>query len=291
MDDGTVSRLGEQRYLVTTTTANAVPVHQHMQFCHQVLWPSLNVQFVSVSDQWAQYAVAGPRARDLLCAVVDPRHDLSNEAFPYMAAADVRLADGTRARLFRISFSGEFAYELAVPATAGERTLRGLIEAGAPLGVTAYGLEALGAMRIEKGHVAGNEINGQTTAHDLGFGRMLSTRKDFVGAVMARRAALTDPARPRLVGLAPVDRTERIGAGAHFVAVGAAARAENDEGFMTSAAFSPTLGHWIGLGLLARGPERIGERVLAVDPLRGRETVVEVRDPVFVDPMGERLRV
>ncbi len=291
MDDGTVSRLGEQRYLVTTTTANAGPVYQHMQFCHQVLWPGLDVQFVSVSDQWAQYAIAGPRARDLLRAVVDPRHDLSNEAFPYMAAADVKLADGTRARLFRISFSGEFGYELAVPATAGERTVRRLIEAGAPLGVTAYGLEALGAMRIEKGHVTGNEINGQTTAHDLGFGRMLSTKKDFVGAVMARRAALTDPARPRLVGLAPVDCSERIGAGAHFVAVGAAARAENDEGFMTSAAFSPTLGHWIGLGLLTRGPERIGERVLAVDPLRGRETVVEVRDPVFVDPTGERLRV
>ncbi len=291
MDDGTVSRLGEQRYLVTTTTANAGSVFQHMQFCHQVLWPELDVQFVSVSDQWAQFSIAGPRARDLLRAVVDSRHDLSSEAFPYMAAADVRLADGTRARLFRISFSGEFAYELAVPAAAGERTVRWLMQAGAALGVAAYGLEALGTMRIEKGHVAGNELNGQTTAYDLGLGRMLSASKDFIGAVMARRGALTDPGRPRLVGLAPVDRAARIGAGAHFVAAGASPTAANDQGFMTSAAFSPTLGHWIGLGLLAGGPERLGEQVLAVDLLRARSTLVEVRAPVFVDPAGDRLRV
>jgi methylglutamate dehydrogenase subunit C len=291
MDDGTVSRLAAQRYLVTTTTANASSVYQHMQYCHQVLWPDLDVQFVSVSDQWAQYSIAGPRARELLRSVVDQRHDLRNEAFPYLAAADVRLDDGTRARLFRISFSGELAYELAVPAAAGERTVRRLMQAGAPLGVAAYGLEALGAMRIEKGHVAGNELNGQTTAHDLGLGRMLSTKKDFIGAVMSRRSGLADPARPRLVGFAPVDRAQRLGAGAHFIAAGAAATAANDQGFMTSAAYSPTLGHWIGLGLLVRGPERIGEQVLAVDPLRGRRTEVEVRDPVFVDPAGERLRV
>ena len=291
MDDGTVSRLDDCRYLVTTTTANAGSVYQHMQFCHQVLWPELDVQFVSVSDQWAQFSVAGPCARELLCGVVDPRHDLSNHAFPYMAAGAVRLVDGTAARLFRISFSGELAYELAVPARAGDRTVRALMAAGARFGVTPYGLEALGAMRIEKGHVAGNELNGQTTAHDLGLGRMLSTKKDFIGAVMARRSGLADPSRPRLVGFAPVDRTQRLAAGAHFVATGAAQKAANDEGFMTSAAFSPALGHWIGLGLLVGGPERIGTRVLAVDPLRERSTEVEIRDPVFVDAQGERLRV
>ncbi len=290
MDDGTVSRLGEHRYLVTTTTANAGSVFQHMQFCHQVLWPGLDVQFVSVSDQWAQFSIAGPRARDLLRAVVDARHDLSNAGFPYMAAADLRLADGIRARLFRISFSGELAYELAVPARSGDQVVRRLMEAGAPLGVTPYGLEALGAMRIEKGHVAGNELNGQTTAHDLGLGRMMSARKDFIGAVLARRGGLADAGRPRLVGIEPVDRGQRLGAGAHFVAPGAAVTSANDQGYVTSVAYSPTLGHWIGLGLLTRGPERGGERVIAVDPVRGRSVEVEVRDPVFVDPAGERLR-
>ncbi len=290
MDDGTVSRLAEQRYLVTTTTANAVAVFQHMQLCHQVLWPQLDVQFVSVSDQWAQFSVAGPRSRDLLRAVVAADHDLSNEALPFMAVAAVRLIDGTRARLFRISFSGEHAYEIAVPARAAEDCVRALMRAGGPLGVTAYGLEALGAMRIEKGHVAGNELNGQTSAHDLGFARMLSSKKDYIGAVMARRGALTDPARPRLVGFAPVDRAQRLGAGAHFVPVGSAGTAAEDEGFMTSAAYSPTLGHWIGLGLLRRGPERIGERVVALDLVRNRRVEVEVCNPVFVDPDGERLR-
>jgi len=290
MDDGTVSRLAEQRYLMTTTTANAASVYQHMHFCHQVLWPELDVQFVSVSDQWAQFSIAGPQARMLLRAVIEPGFDLSNAAFPYMAAASLRLVDGTRARLFRISFSGELAYELAVPARRGEQTARDLMSAGQPFGVAAYGLEALGAMRIEKGHVAGNELSGQTTAFDLGLGRMLSTKKDFIGAVMARRAALCDPSRPRLVGLVPLDCAQRFGAGAHLIDAGAAPAAANDRGYVTSAAFSPILGHWIGLGLLSHGPERLGERVVAVDPLRDRRTELEVRDPVFVDPPGDRLR-
>ena len=111
-------------------------------------------------------------------------------------------------------------------------------------------------MRIEKGHVAGSELNGQTTARDLGLGKMVSAKKDFIGRVMAARPALTDPARPTLVGLRPVDRGERLRAGAHFIRDGAEATAENDQGYVTSVAFSPSLGHWIGLGLLARGPER-----------------------------------
>jgi sarcosine oxidase subunit alpha len=287
MDDGTVSRLTEDRYLVTTTTANAVSVFQHLHFCHQVLWPGLDVQFVSVTDQWGQFSIAGPNSRALLTKVIDGRYDLSNEGFPYMAAADTHLRDGTRARLFRISFSGELAYEIAVPAREAERLLRLLFEAGAGLGITAYGTEALGIMRIEKGHVAGNELNGQTTAYDLGLGRMLSTKKDFIGAVMARRAALLEPDRPRLIGVKPVDHAQRLTAGSHFVADGPPAQ---DQGFVSSVAFSPTLNHWIGLGFLCNGPERIGEQVLAQDFVRGQQVRVEVCEPAFVDPRGERLR-
>jgi methylglutamate dehydrogenase subunit C len=145
-------------------------------------------------------------------------------------------------------------------------------------------------MRIEKGHVAGNELNGQTTAFDLGLGRMMSSKMDFIGRVMANRPALLDSERPRFVGFKPVDAAQRLRAGAHFVPLGKPASAENDEGFMTSVAFSPTLGHWIGLGLLRRGPERIGERVRAVDPVRDGEVEVEICRPVFVDPSEERLR-
>jgi glycine cleavage system aminomethyltransferase T len=146
-------------------------------------------------------------------------------------------------------------------------------------------------MRIEKGHAAGAELNGQTTAHDLGFGRMMSKKKDFIGRVLSQRPGLTDPKRPALVGFRPVDRSARLRAGAHFIPVEADAVAANDQGHMTSTAYSPTLGHSIGLGLLAYGPSRIGERVRAVDPVRGADIEVEICNPVFIDPQGDRLRV
>jgi len=161
--------------------------------------------------------------------------------------------------------------------------------AGAEFGITPYGTEALGVMRVEKGHVAGDEINGQLTARDLGLGRMMSARKDYIGRVMAQRPALLAADRPALVGFQPVDRGARLRAGAHFIAVGAAATAENDEGYMTSVGFSPMFGHWIGLGVLARGPRRIGERVRAYDPVRNGDVEVEICNPVFFDPEGTRL--
>jgi sarcosine oxidase subunit alpha len=290
MDDGTTARLGAEHFIMTTTTANAARVMQHLEFCHQVLWPELDVQMVSVTEQWAQLAVAGPRSRDVLRAVVDPEHDISNDAFPYLAAGPVTVGGGIRARLFRISFSGELAYELAVPASYGNAAAEAIMRAGAPYGIAPYGTEALGVMRIEKGHVAGNELNGQTTARDLGLGRMVSTKKDFIGRVMAQRPALLQDDRPKLAGFRPVNRSERLRAGAHFIAVGAPSSAEHDEGYMTSVAFSPVLGHWIGLGLIRGGLERLGERVRAVDPVRNGDLEVEICDPAFVDPAGERLR-
>jgi len=288
MDDGTTARFGPEHFVMSTTTANAAKVMQHLEFCHQVLWPELDVAMVSVTEQWSQYAVAGPKSRQLLQAVLGSVFDLSNEAFPYLACAAFRLGD-VPVRLFRLSFSGELAYEIAVPARYGDSLVRALMRAGEPLGVTAYGTEALGVLRIEKGHVAGNELNGQTTARDLGLGRMMSTKKDFIGRVMAGRPALVSPNRPSLVGLKPVDPSQRLRAGAHFLKIGAAATADNDEGYMTSVAFSPHVGTWIGLGLLVGGSERIGERIRAYDPVRNGDVEVEVVSPVFVDPEGARL--
>jgi methylglutamate dehydrogenase subunit C len=290
LDDGTTARLADDHYFMTTTTANAVKVMQHLEFCQQILWPELDVQLVSVTEQWAQYAVAGPRARDVLQAVVDPAYDLSNAPFPYLACGEVTVA-GVPARLYRLSFSGELAYEIGVPAQVGDALVRRIMEAGAAYGIAPYGTEALGVLRIEKGHPAGGELNGQTSAHDLGFGRMLSAKKDFIGRFMAAREALTDPARATLVGLRPLDRADRIRAGAHLVPNDAEPVAQNDQGYVTSIAFSPSLGHWLGLGLLARGPERHGEIVRAFDPVRGGDLLVEVRAPCFIDPEGERLRV
>ena len=288
MDDGTTTRFAGDRFFLTTTTANAARVMQHIDYARQVLWPELDVQAVSVTEQWATYAVAGPRSRALIQQAF-PALCLSNEQFPYMAAMEFAWGD-IPARLFRLSFSGELAYEVSVPAANGDRLVRFLFEIGRAHGATPYGTEALGVMRIEKGHPAGNELNGQTTAHDLGMGRMLSKKKDFIGRVMAARPGLVAPERPALVGLKPVEPAVRLRAGAHLLPPGATPVAANDHGFITSAAYSPTVGHWIALALLARGPERHGERVVVHDPVRGGDVLAEVCSPIFVDPEGVRVR-
>ena len=288
MDDGTTARLADDHYIVTTTTANAAKVMQHMEFCHQVLKPHLDVQMISISDQWAQYAIAGPKSRAVLQKIVDPRFDISNEAFPFMAAGEIALKGGIPARLFRISFSGEMAYELAVPASFGEAAIAEIVKAGEEFGITPYGLEALSVMRIEKGHVAGAEFNGQTTARDFGLGKMVSTKKDFIGRVMAQRVALEDPARPILVGLRPVEDGFRLRSGAHLLNRGAEPSLENDQGYVTSTAYSPTLKSWIGLAFLANGKERVGDTVRAWDAIRGTDALVQVVAPCFIDPKGER---
>ncbi|MHA6687203.1 sarcosine oxidase subunit alpha family protein [Mesorhizobium sp. A556] len=290
MDDGTTSRLREDHYFLTTTTAKAGPVMQHLEFCRQVLWPELDVQLTSCTDQWAQFSIAGPKTRDLLRAIVNPSEDLSNEGFPFMAAREVALRGGLRARLFRISFSGEIAFEISVPARYGEAMAANLMIAGAPFGVIPYGTEALGVMRVEKGHVAGPELNGTTTAGDLGFGKMVSKKKDFIGRVMAEREALVAMNRQVVVGLKPVDTTRRLRSGAHIIPKGAPVGPDTDQGYVTSVCHSPMLNQWIGLGLVEHGRERIGEVVRAHDPLRGEDYEVEICSPVFYDPEGGRQR-
>jgi sarcosine oxidase subunit alpha len=289
LDDGTTARLGADRYIMSTTTANAAKVMQHLEHARQVLWPELDVQLASVTEQWSQYSIAGPRSREVLERLLCDSLDVSNAAFPYMACAELRWG-GRTARLFRISFSGELAYELAVPARYGDTTIRAIMAAGEPSGIVPYGLEALGVMRIEKGHVVGNELNGTTTAADLGFGRMMSKQKDFIGRVLSQRPALTDTQRAVLVGVKPVDRWAQLRGGAHLLTLRTEPTLENDQGHVTSAAFSPMLGQWIGLALLIRGKERVGERMRVYDPVRNGDYEADIVDPVFFDPEGTRLR-
>ena len=287
-DDGTCARLGEDHYVVTTTTAQAGPVYRHMEFARQCLWPELDVQLISTTDAWAQLAVAGPNSRRLLERIVD-EFDLSNPAFPFMACAETTVCNGLRARIFRISFSGELAYELAVPARYGNALMERLIEIGADLGATPYGTEALGVMRIEKGHAAGNEINGQTTAQMLGLARMVAKGKDAIGAVMSRREGLAGDSRV-LVGLQPVDPAEPVVPGSHLFSPGAAQNTANDLGWVTSACHSPNLRSSIGLGFLAGGGERMGEEIIAANPLQNQSVRLRVVSQHFVDPEGGRLR-
>ena len=289
-DDGTTARLGENRFVMTTTTANAVAVFRNMEFARQCLWPGLDVHLISVTEQWAQFAVAGPNSRRLLEKIVDPGHDISNEAFPFMACGEVAVRGGTPARLFRISFSGELAYEIAVPARYGNALMEALMAAGEEFGAVAYGTEALGVMRIEKGHAAGNELTGQTTARMLGLQRMVSGTKDFIGNVLSRRPEMNREDGLEMMGFKPVDPGEELTAGAHFLALGAAPEAANDQGWMTSVAYSPTLRSSIGLGFIGKGHARMGETVRAWDAMRGTDVRVEIVSPHFYDPDGERLR-
>ncbi|MGE4248808.1 MAG: sarcosine oxidase subunit alpha family protein [Parvibaculaceae bacterium] len=288
MDDGTTSRLAPDHFFMTTTTANAAKVMTHMEFCHQALWPDLDVQYVSVSEQWAQMAVAGPKARPTLQKIIDDV-TLDDTTFPYLAAKEISILGGITARLFRISFSGEHAYELSVPADYGNLVARALMQAGEEFGITPYGVEALSVMRIEKGHVAGGELNGTTTAADLGLGRMMSTKKDFIGRMMAAREGLTAKDRDAVVGIRPVDKADRIRAGSHLLKKDDAPSLAADQGYITSVAYSPTLGYWLGLALFKNGRERHGEIVKVFDGLRNIHMYAEICDPMHYDKENKKL--
>ncbi|MHC0054901.1 sarcosine oxidase subunit alpha family protein [Actibacterium sp. D379-3] len=287
MDDGTAARLGPQHFVMTTTTAAAGQVMRHLDFVHQCLAPHLDMRINSVTEQWAQIAIAGPRARELVNALLEA--DIDDDRFPFMACGAVAVS-GVMGRLFRISFSGEHGYELAVPARYGDSLFRIALTLAEALGGGPYGMEALNVLRIEKGFVTHAEMDGRTTAFDLGLGRMMSAKKEFIGKAAAQRPGLTGPDRAQLVGLRPVQAGGQIAAGAHLFNEAAAPTRENGQGHVTSACHSVTLGHALGLAFLKDGRARHGRRVVMVDHLRKLHTLCEVCDPVFFDPEGGRAR-
>jgi sarcosine oxidase subunit alpha len=286
-DDGTAWRIGEHRFLMTTTTANAAAVLLHLERLLQVVWPQLRVTVTSVTEQWAGMAVSGPDSRRTLAKVIDGA-DTSDAALPVMGVASGRI-DGVPVLIARLSFSGERAYEVYAPADHGTAVWQRVLHAGADFGIFAYGTEALGTLRIEKGHLSAPELDGRTTLHDVGLERMAARDKDFIGRALMDREGLTDPDRPRYVGL--VSGTGRpIRAGAHLVK-GARADAPGPSlGHVTSATYSPALELYIALGFVRGGKGRIGETLYAADPVRDGHDAVEVVDPVFLDPGGERMR-
>jgi heterotetrameric sarcosine oxidase alpha subunit len=286
-DDGTVTRLGPEHYFVTTTTAKAAEVLELMEFASQVLWPDLDVQFCTITDQWAQMSVAGPKARTTLARCVSGA-DLSNEALPFMGTATGTIA-GCPVRLYRVSFSGELAYEVSTPAGYGEQVWQAIIDAGRTDGILPYGLEALAVLRVEKGHVAGPEINGQTTARDLGFAKMIKKKGDFIGRVLAERPALLDPDRPTLVGIRALghDFDKRLRGGAHLVSD---PDGRESLGWVTSVTRSVELDKWVGLAMLKRGSDRVGQRLFATFPLKNEVVEVEITSPHHVDPENARVR-
>ena len=286
-DDGTTSRLSENHYFMTTTTANAAGVMAKLEYYLQVIWPDLKVDVTSVTEQWAGMAISGPRSRDVLSGVLDGIA-LDNESLPFMGVARGRL-DGAPVMILRISFSGELAYELYTPSGFGEAVWARIMEAGATHEIIPYGTEALGAMRIEKGHVAGPELDGRTTLEDLGLEKMASSRKPFIGNVLRMREGLQAANRERLVGLRPLSKNEKLRQGALVVEQDAAHMDSYSIGKVTSTTFSPAAGQDVALGLVRGGKSRIGDVVDVIYPLRDERVAAEIVDPVFYDKDGDRL--
>ena len=286
-DDGTTSRIAEDRFFMTTTTANAAGVMAHLEYLLQVVWRDLRVDIASVTDQWAGMALAGPLSRDVLAAVIEG-HGVDNDSLPFMGVVDAHL-DGAPVRIHRISFSGELAYELYTPAGYGEAVWSRLIEAGAPHDIAPYGTEAMGALRIEKGHPAGPELTGRTTLGDLGLERLASKKKPFVGSVLRHRPGLVAADRQCLIGLKPLSPTSRLRSGALIVELDEDLMDDYAIGQVTSVTYSPVVGQHVALGLMRAGRSRIGSTVNIVYPLKDEEVVAEVTDPVFYDREGTRL--
>jgi sarcosine oxidase subunit alpha len=283
-DDGVAMRLAEDRFLTTTTTGNAAAVLDWMEEWLQTEWPELRVHLTSVTEQLATVAVVGPRSRKLLAAVVGDL-DLSAEAFPWMAFRETEVA-GMRARVARVSFSGELAFEVTVPGYRGRELWERLWDAGLPLGVTAYGTETMHVLRAEKGYViVGQETDGTVTPLDLGMDWIVSKKKAFVGKRALDRSDTARPDRKQLVGLLPVDPQVRLPEGAQLVDVDSAPPVEMI-GHVTSSYRSAALGRTFGLALVRRGSARHGETVLA--PLPEGTFPATVVDPVLYDPDGAR---
>ncbi len=286
-DDGTTTRIGENEYYMTTTTANAAAVMANLEFYAQTVWPQLHVHLTSVTDQWSGMALAGPHSRDVLGAVVEGI-EVGNDALPYMGFAHCRIA-GEAARVFRVSFSGELGYEIHMPSHHAVTVWETVLEAGRPWDISTYGMEAMTVLRIEKGHVVSSELTGRTTAADLGFGRMMKQDSDFIGKAMAQRTGLVEKGRQQLVGVI-AKNSRPIPKGAQIVAHSDVAPPAETMGHVTATCYSPHLEKEIALALIADGTQLYGSVVHANSPLTGMSVPVEIVHHIMFDPAGERTR-
>ncbi|MHC0054952.1 sarcosine oxidase subunit alpha family protein [Actibacterium sp. D379-3] len=289
MDDGVVARIDEDTFLCHTTTGGAEHIHAHLEEWLQTEWWDMKVYVANLTEQFAQVAVVGPKARALLETLGGM--DVSAGALPFMGWAEGTLG-GIPARVFRISFSGELSYEIAVDASRGRALWDMCVTAGEAFGLMPYGTEALHVMRAEKGFIMiGDETDGTVIPQDLGLGWAVSKKKDdFIGKRAQERAHMTDPDRWKLVGLETLDGTV-LPDGAYAVDAGMNANGQrNTQGRVTSAYHSPTLGRGIALGLVRHGPDRMGE-VIGFATLGGGTVHARIVDPVFFDKDGEKQNV
>ena len=288
-DDGVVARIDEDTFLCHTTTGGADRIHAHMEDWLQCEWWDWKVYTANVTEQYAQVAVVGPNARKVLEKLGGM--DVSKETLPFMEWADGTLG-GFDARVYRISFSGELSYEIAVPASQGRAFWDALMDAGAEFGVMPYGTEALHVMRAEKGFIMiGDETDGTIIPQDLGLDWAISKKKeDYLGKRAQERSFMVSPDRWKLVGLETLDGSV-IPDGAYAVGEGVNANGQrNTVGRVTSTYYSPTLGRGIAMGLIHNGPNRMGE-IVEFPKVDGTIIKAKIVDQVFYDKEGAKQNV
>ncbi|MFE2184658.1 sarcosine oxidase subunit alpha family protein [Streptomyces sp. NPDC059455] len=289
-DDGVTLRLEENRYFMTTTTGGAAGVLDWLEEWLQTEWPELDVHCTSVTEQWATIAVVGPQSREVV-AHLAPDVDLSNEAFPFMALRETTLASGIPARICRISFSGELAYEINVSAWYGLAVWEEVYAVGRPYDITPYGTETMHVLRAEKGYIiVGQDTDGTVTPQDAGMSWVVSKQKDFIGKRSYSRPDTGRADRKHLVGLLPSDGGTRLPEGTQLIAPNVPVTPEAGPvpmlGHVTSSYHSQALGRPFALALVAAGRDRVGDTLLA--PVGDDLVPVQVTEPVLYDPEGTK---
>jgi sarcosine oxidase subunit alpha len=289
MDDGIGVRLGERHFMLTTTTGGAARVLGWLERWRQTEWPQLRVHLTSVTDQWAAIGLAGPLSRQVLQAV-GTDFDCSREAFPFLHLRCGTVA-GVGARVLRVSFSGELAYEIYVPADHGRAVWDALMQAGAPHAITPYGTETMHVLRAEKGYIiVGQDTDGSVTPIDLGMARLLSRTKDFLGKRSLARADTCRTDRKQLVGLLAEQADLVLPEGGQIVQAAGGRPPVPMLGHVTSSYASATLERSIALALVKSGHTRLGENVF-VTLGDGRLAPARIVSPVFYDREGARQNV
>ena len=288
MDDGTTTRISENHYHMTTTTAQAANVLSHLEYYLQLVWPELNVNVVSTTEQWAGAAIAGPKSREVLKKLF-PKSDVTNEGLPFMGYMEGDLF-GVKAKIFRISFSGELAYEVNVESDNGYFMWEKIIEAGEEFGIQPYGTEALSTLRIEMGHVAGSELDGRTIPYDNSLEGLLSKKKDFIGKRSLSRKAFAAEDRQKIVGVVPLDKKTSIPEGSHLVKDSNAPLPNPKLGYISASCWSVEHDNPFSLAILKDGKNMIGEKLFVMSPLKNKVIPVEIVSSHYVDPKGERVR-
>ncbi|MDX2421072.1 MAG: sarcosine oxidase subunit alpha family protein [Amphritea sp.] len=289
-DDGVTACLGENHFVMTTTTGGAAHVYEWLEIYHQTEWPELEVYFNTVTDHWSTATITGPNSRKLLEELTD--FDVSNDNFRYMDWKQITVA-GVPARVFRISFTGELSFEINVQANYGMAVWEQLIEAGAKYGLTPYGTETMHILRAEKGFIiAGQDTDGSVHPYDLGMGWCVSNQKPFsyIGKRGMNRSDCTRANRKQLVGLKTKDPKQVIPEGSAAVLDPKGPKPLEIQGHISSSYWSETLGHSIAMGFIKGGLDKMGETVYY--PMAdGTVIEAEICSPIFFDPKGERQNV